>query len=104
MAIDNLFRNAVEALRAIDRGRLLEFSMTSHLGRIHLIILDNGPGLPEERRRDPFAPGLSQKRTGMGLGLAIARDCIEAMGGTIGVRTSDAEGTCFEITLTAAPP
>lgn len=38
----------------------------------------------------------------MGLGLSIVRDCIEAMGGTVGVRHTGADGTCFEIALVCA--
>lgn len=99
MAVHNLLKNAVEALENIERPRTVEINATMHLEKVHLLIHDNGPGLPKERERDPFVPSLSYKRSGMGLGLAIARDCIEAMGGTIGVRLSSPEGTCFEITL-----
>jgi len=99
MAVHNLLKNAVEALENVDRPRAIEISATVHLETVHLLIRDNGPGLSDTRMRDPFTPGLSYKRRGMGLGLAIARDCIEAMGGTIGVRLSDSDGTCFEITL-----
>jgi signal transduction histidine kinase len=38
----------------------------------------------------------------MGLGLSIVRDCMEAMGGTAGVRASGPDGTCFELTLSCA--
>ena len=99
MAIHNLIKNAVEALMVVESDRNIDFAATLQLERVHLSIADNGPGLPADRRHEPFAPGLSHKGGGMGLGLAVARDCIEAMGGTIGVRTSGPHGTCIEITL-----
>ena len=40
---------------------------------------------------------------GFGLGLAIARDMIEAMGGSISVESTVGEGTCFHVQLCAAP-
>jgi len=103
MAVHNLLKNAVEALEDVDRPKTIEVSATLHLETVHLLIHDNGPGLSNSRLQDPFTPSLSYKRSGMGLGLAIARDCIEAMGGTIGVRLSDSDGTCFEITLNCVP-
>jgi len=103
VALHNLLKNAIEALENANRIRAIEVSATVNLRTVHLLIQDNGPGLSEARLRDPFSPTLSEKRSGMGLGLAIARDCIEAMGGTIGVRLSNSTGTCFEITLNSAP-
>lgn len=97
MAIHNLVKNAVES-----SAHSVEVLAARHLDKMHLLIRDNGPGLPDERRIDPFSPGRSGKRDGMGLGLSIVRDCIEAMGGTVGVRFTGLEGTCFEVTLACA--
>ena len=40
-----------------------------------------------------------QSSGGFGLGLAIAKSLVESMGGQIRVRSSDGEGTTFEVTL-----
>jgi signal transduction histidine kinase len=97
MAVHNLVKNAVES-----SASSVEVLAARHLDKMHLLIRDNGPGLPDDRRIDPFSPGRSGKRDGMGLGLSIVRDCIEAMGGTVGVRFTGLEGTCFEVTLACA--
>lgn len=102
VALFNLIKNGIDALAGTDRPARIEVNVSKHLEKIHLFLKDNGPGLPNERCQDPFAPGLSRKRKGMGLGLAIVRDCVEAMGGTVGVRSTSDEGTCFEISLACA--
>lgn len=101
MALINLVKNAVEA----GGGRpdaVVEIGVSRQMDKLHLLVRDNGPGLPADRSPDPFAPGRSHKREGMGLGLSIVRDCMEAMGGTAGVRSSGPNGTCFELTLSCA--
>ena len=102
MAVHNLVKNAVEAGAADAQPPRLELAASRQLDKVHLLIRDNGRGLPDDRRVDAFAPGKSHKRAGMGLGLSIARDCVEAMGGALGVRFSGSTGTCFEITLVGA--
>jgi K+-sensing histidine kinase KdpD len=59
-----------------------------HTGdRIHLAVVDHGPGIPDSDRARIFEPfqRLHDRTTadGIGLGLAIARGFVEAMGGTI---------------------
>ena len=102
MALLNLLKNAIEAIEQEGGVRILEISASQRLDKAHVLVQDRGPGLPADRRRDPFTPGISHKHGGMGLGLAITRDCVEAMGGTIGVRSSGVAGACFEITLACA--
>jgi signal transduction histidine kinase len=99
IALQNLILNASEALAAVPAPRRIELSASVQFERVRILVRDNGPGMPADRVRDPFSPGRSQKKGGMGLGLSIVRDCIEAMGGTIGLRPPSGTGVCFEITL-----
>jgi signal transduction histidine kinase len=46
-----------------------------------------------------FEPFFTTKRTGTGLGLALARKVVEALGGTIGMESREGEGTRVEIDL-----
>jgi signal transduction histidine kinase len=64
---------------------------------------DNGPGIPAEALPRVFEPFFTTKRTGSGIGLAITRNIIEGLGGTIAVAASDARGTTFVIELPLAP-
>ena len=102
MAVNNLLKNGVEAVAGREQPGFIKVTAEKSFESVHVLVGDNGPGLPEDRKADPFAPGISHKPEGHGLGLSIVRDCIEAMGGTIGVRTSSLEGTCFEIALRCA--
>jgi two-component system osmolarity sensor histidine kinase EnvZ len=58
-------------------------------GRLTLIVDDNGPGIPAERREDVFRPffrldaARNQNEGGTGLGLSIARDIARSHGGDI---------------------
>jgi signal transduction histidine kinase len=100
-AVLNLIKNAVEAVSRSEGDRFIVVNATRIIDQVQLLVQDSGPGLPPNRRAEPFQPAESKKQNGMGLGLAIARDCVEAMGGKIGVRFTGAAGTCFEITLNA---
>jgi nitrogen-specific signal transduction histidine kinase len=42
-----------------------------------LRVMDDGPGVPREIRRTLFDPGISTKRGGWGIGLALARRVIQ---------------------------
>ena len=42
-----------------------------------LRVIDDGPGVPRELRRTIFEPGITTKRGGWGIGLALARRVIE---------------------------
>jgi two-component system osmolarity sensor histidine kinase EnvZ len=52
-------------------------------GRLRVVIDDDGPGIPAERRELMFRPFESAEPGGTGLGLAIARDIVGAHGGDI---------------------
>ena len=69
-------------------------------------VSDSGPSIhPEDRRRlfRPFARGRAAARRGHGLGLAISKRLVEAMGGRMGVVSSGTDGPSFFFTLPAAP-
>jgi signal transduction histidine kinase len=99
IALHNLLLNSSEALATVPPPRRIEVAAVIQLEKVRVFVRDNGPGMPADKCHDPFSPGLSHKKGGMGLGLSIVRDCIEAMGGTIGLHPPDGSGTCFEITL-----
>ncbi len=78
--------------------------------RVVLEVENRGPGIAPDllpRLFDPFRRGGSadrRKAGSVGLGLYISRELVRAHGGTIGVRSSDAEGTAFTVSLPRRPP
>ena len=73
-------------------------------GRVAIEVADTGPGLPpgvEERAFERFFRGGRRDREGFGLGLAIVREVVAAMGGTVEVRSPRRGGTVATIELPA---
>jgi two-component system sensor histidine kinase CpxA len=74
---------------------------------VAITVADNGPGLPEselDRVFKPFyRPEFARQREtgGMGLGLAIVRNCVEACEGRVICRNRDPRGLEVEIRLPA---
>jgi len=73
---------------------------------LRIWVSDTGIGIPEDhfdRLFLPFSQGNSatnRRYGGSGLGLVISKRIVEAMGGTVQVRSRVAEGTIFELLLT----
>ncbi|MEA2492030.1 MAG: two-component system, NtrC family, nitrogen regulation sensor histidine kinase NtrY, partial [Acidobacteriota bacterium] len=57
--------------------------------KVHILVEDDGPGVPPELLPKIFDPYFSTKSTGTGLGLAIARKAIEEHGGRIHAENVD---------------
>lgn len=97
-ALTNLLENALQAVDAIDTGRV---TLAARQGGEHLAIsvLDNGGGMPPDVVARLFEPFFTTRSDGTGLGLAIARGVARAHGGGIDVRSEPGVGTEFIITL-----
>ena len=97
-AIDNLLRNAVEAM---PDGGTLRFDAHPEGTKMRLAVSDTGIGIAAEVRGRLFEPLITSKPLGRGLGLTTARALIENQGGTIDCETAPA-GACFVVTLPLA--
>ncbi|MBK5279222.1 MAG: hypothetical protein JJE09_10210 [Bacteroidia bacterium] len=62
-------------------------------------ISDNGKGIDQELAEKVFLPHFSTKKSGSGIGLAIAKQGIELSGGTIWFESKAGSGTTFYIRL-----
>jgi signal transduction histidine kinase len=97
-AVDNLVRNAREALEGRPDARLV-VSVERDGGNAVARIADNGPGIPPDRLERIFEPFVSTKGKGMGLGLAICREIVEAHAGRLDVESAAGQGTVFTLRL-----
>lgn len=85
-AIENIVRNAV---RFTPEGSIVEVKLEQGQGKIHVIIEDQGPGVPEDALQQLFDPFFQVDESrphgdgGSGVGLAIARRTVHLHGGSI---------------------
>jgi len=68
---------------------------------LRLSVRDTGCGIPEEIRERVFDPFFSTKPTGegTGMGLAVVKSIVDALGGDIAIETTLGEGTTFHVAL-----
>ncbi|MES2036868.1 MAG: HAMP domain-containing sensor histidine kinase [Pseudomonadota bacterium] len=97
-ALGNLLQNA---FKFSGKDGVVTLSVDAGAERIRINVKDNGPGLSAEAAQDmflPFTQGGTNK-SGLGLGLSIARRSVEANGGLLTVKSKLGEGCMFTIDL-----
>lgn len=97
----NLIVNAIEALRAAGTARPeIRITVTrSSGGKLGVSVADNGPGVPASYRDTLFEPYMTSKRDGLGMGLMMCRNIVEAHGGRLLHDARVRRGATFRITL-----
>ncbi len=101
--VDNLIANA---LQHTDDGDRIVVDIGTDDGAVRLSVEDTGPGIPPDTLDtlfEPFTRGDSDA-DGMGLGLAISKDLVEAMDGKITVESTPDVGTRFDVVVPQADP
>jgi signal transduction histidine kinase len=100
--VTNLLSNAVANAAA---SSLVLASITHSGADVRVTIYNEGRGIPPEEQSRLFLPfaSLGERRIdSTGLGLYIAKELVEAMGGTIGFDTQPGRNAAFWFTLEAA--
>jgi len=95
-AVENLIRNAVEAM---PEGGDLRIGARADGGSLALTIADSGVGIPCDVQETLFEPLVTTKPLGLGLGLTTTRALVENQGGSIGFESTPGRGTRFEVRL-----
>jgi PAS domain S-box-containing protein len=100
--IMNLISNAIDAC---DEGGQVKVESHANGDRIHVIVSDNGSGIPPEVRQRIFDPFFTTKPPGQGtgLGLSISYGIIQDHQGSITVDSEPGHGSRFEITVPTKP-
>lgn len=100
----NLLSNAIKYNRS---GGHVRVSVQAVGPEAELSVHDDGPGLSDEEQQRLFRPferlgARSARVDGTGIGLALSRSLMQAMGGSIGVESRLGEGSRFWVRLPAA--
>lgn len=108
-ALRNLVRNAIEALTTEnwrawaaqdpDYEPAIGIEAHARTESVHLVVMDNGPGIPEEMLMKVFEPYYTTKFGGSGLGLMVVYRIVTEHRGLLHVDTKAGEGSRFEIAL-----
>lgn len=100
-AVTNLLNNA---FKFTHEGGQVTLSAWEDAGLLRISVEDECGGIPDSAR-DPFEPFGDRRgrdRTGLGLGLSIARKAVQSHGGDISIRNLPGKGCVFTIQLPGA--
>jgi PAS domain S-box-containing protein len=73
--------------------------------QVEISVADTGPGIPEDQQESVFQPftqvdsGPTRRHGGAGIGLAVAREITELMGGRIALESTQGKGSTFTVYL-----
>lgn len=103
----NLIDNAVSWLARVPKGERqlhVRVSKPKAGGRVGVAIHDSGPGIADEEAERVFWPGVTSKPGGIGMGLTIAAEIVDAYDGKLGLMRPPTElgGASFEFDLPLA--
>lgn len=96
--ITNLVTNAIQAVEDKETPKIV-VEVTDKNNNIVISVTDNGKGIKEEVEELIFEPKFTTKSSGMGLGLPMIKNIIEAYQGSINFTSEEGVGTTFTVTL-----
>lgn len=96
--VTNLVKNSIQSLSE-EEYKNIEVKVSENNGDVIINIADNGKGISEEDRERVFEPKFTTKSSGMGLGLPMIKNIVEAYNGTIYFTSKLNKGTVFKVVL-----
>jgi signal transduction histidine kinase len=100
-ALDNLVSNALDAM---PQGGELRLSVWPLDKGLRVTVADTGVGISRDDLQRVFTPFHTTKRTGIGVGLPLARRSAERLGGSLRLESTPGVGTQAILELPLHPP
>lgn len=95
----NLAQNALQACSGRPSPRLGIEAALSRGARLRLTVADNGPGVAPGLESRIFTPFFTTRESGSGVGLAVVRQLVHGLGGTVRHAKRPGGGACFVLTF-----
>jgi signal transduction histidine kinase len=92
----NLVMNAIQITPS---GGRVEIRSSSDRETLSIEVDDDGPGIPEQNRPKVFDPFFTTREGGIGLGLTVTRQIVDAHHGRIVAEASEWGGARFKVSL-----
>ena len=94
--LDNLVLNAYQAIS--EEGEVSIKAKTVK-DKVYISITDAGCGIPKKNMKKLFEPLFTKKARGIGLGLSVSKNLLEANGAKIEVESEEGKGSTFTVIL-----
>ena len=95
---NNILRNAI--IHNDKEEKKVWVTVNRKDGWVEVRIADNGPGIPDDIKKEIFEEGFKGERTGRtGLGLYLVKTLMEKYGGSVSVEDNEPEGSVFILKL-----
>ncbi|MDR7335781.1 ATP-binding protein [Roseateles asaccharophilus] len=98
----NLAQNALQACAGRGGGEAPQLQIEALLSRgarLRLTVADNGPGVAPGLEGQIFTPFFTTREGGSGIGLAVVRQLVHGLGGTVRHAKRPGGGACFVLTF-----
>lgn len=104
--LSNLISNAI---KFTEQGQILVRVIELEKGKLQFQVEDSGIGISDKQIKHIFSSfvqadsSITRKYGGTGLGLPIAQQLVEMMGGQLNVESEVSKGSCFSFTIDLLP-
>ena len=96
--VTNLIKNAIHAVEETEIP-IVKVNVVAKTTKLIIEVIDNGKGIADEDKDKVFEPKFTTKTSGMGLGLPMIKNIIEAYGGTLSFESQKNIKTIFTVLL-----
>ena len=105
LLLAQLVDNAVQAVGAVEgRAGSIKIDTVARGSEIAITVIDNGEGIPAERRKRIFRPFYTTREGALGLGLTVVAHLVKKYEGGLKVNSLPGQGTVARITLPTLGP